>query len=173
MRSRFHAFLGPATAALLTGLSVPVSAASTATLLHTYTNATAYEIVNTIPVNMSALLPLLPAWLPGRPASALGLGSSTRGVVVIVNIQAVQPSIDQQPDGNARLIGIVFGIMVAEPREAALANLNLPGAYHFYTPAIYMNDSHGVVNLFASGRLEPASDASPRGLARSQCHAPA
>src|SRR5437764_9835805 len=62
MRSRLHALLGAATAALLvlSGLSAPVEAASGPATVHAYATSDARELANTIAVSTATLLPLLP-----------------------------------------------------------------------------------------------------------------
>jgi hypothetical protein len=127
---------------LLTGGPAPAAAASRTVAVHTYATSDGREIAQVIAVSTTTLLPLLPPGYQVVPASALGVGSPSQGIVAIANFQGFQPTIDQGADGNAEQVAIDVGILVAEPQDAALANVNLPGAFHFYTLAIYTDDSH-------------------------------
>lgn len=151
-----HALLGAASGALmlLSAISAPAEAASRAATGHAYATSDARELVNTIAVSTSTLLPLVPPGYNIVPAATLGVGSSTQGIVVVVNFQGYQPVIDRGSDGNTEQTDIDVGILVAEPADAALASVNLPGAFHFYTLAVYTDDSHYADSLERSIPVE-------------------
>src|SRR5205085_8213304 len=73
---------------------------------------------------------------------------------VVVNFHGYQPKIDQASDGNAEQTDIDVGILVAEPPDAAVADLNIPGAFHVYTLGIYTDDSHYADSLQGSMPVE-------------------
>lgn len=137
---------------LVGGLPQPVEAARPdVSVLHTYATANAWEVSSAIAVNATSLLPLLPSGYQLVPASALGVGSGTQGVVGIVNFQGRGSTIDGRPSGDGTLVAIDVGILVVEPAEAALVGANVPGALHLYTLAIYANDARYVASLQSSG----------------------
>jgi hypothetical protein len=137
---------------LMIGLSGRADAARRdVKVLHTYASSTAWEVINAVAVNAATLAPLLPAGYQTIPASALGLGSPTQGIVVLANYQGLRPSIDQRSSGRDDQVAIDVGILVAEPAEASLINVNLPGAFHIYTLAIYTDDAGYAASLQGSG----------------------
>jgi hypothetical protein len=138
--------------AILTGLPARADARrSDVKVLHTYAVSSAWQVAHTIAVSTTNLLPLLPAGYQLVPASAIGLGSSAQGVVMVANVQGSRLSIDGRPSHNDDLLVVDVGILIAEPAEAALANANLPGALHFHTLAIYTDDPHYAASLRTSG----------------------
>jgi hypothetical protein len=123
----------------------------TVTALHTYRVTTAWEMAQTIPVRAATLRPLLPDGYALLPADALGLGGADQGIVVIVNFQGRDPVIDQRPPARHDRIAIDVGIVVAAPATAAAAGLDVPGAFHFYTLAMYSDDAPYAASLRAAG----------------------
>ena len=109
--------------------------------LHTYAHSLGHEIDNAIAVDAVTLASLLPAGHVALPASALGLGGADEGIVAIINFEGLDPVIDNRPPRKENRVAIDVGILVAEPAQAAAAGLSFPGAFHFYTLAMYSNDA--------------------------------
>jgi hypothetical protein len=126
-----------------------VNAAQSATVLHTYRKSTAMEVINGIPVDFHKVLPLLPEEYDFLPAAAVGQGSLDQALVIIANFQGSHPQIDDQQPATADQVAIDVGILVQPPPHAAVAGLDIPGAFHVYTLAIYTNDAPYAATLQA------------------------
>lgn len=111
-----------------------------AVVLHTYGTGFATELANTIPVNAAKLHSLLPAGYELVPAAAFGLGGWDEGIVVIVNFQGTNNTVDRRKFRKVSSTRIDLAILVAEPAEAELAGADIPGAFHFYSLAFYTDD---------------------------------
>jgi hypothetical protein len=81
------------------------------------------------------------------PAAALGLGGWDQGIVVIVNFQATNGTIDGQKSRQRSSTVIDVGVLVAEPAAAELADADIPGALHFYGLAFYTDDARYAASL--------------------------
>jgi hypothetical protein len=105
--------------AILTGLPARADARrSDVKVLHTYAVSSALQVAHTIAVSATNLLPLLPAGYQLVPASAVGLGNSAQGVVMVANVQGSRLSIDGRPSHNDDFLAVDVGILVVEPAEA-------------------------------------------------------
>lgn len=131
----------------LLGQSTLTRAEVTVETLHRYSNTRGVEVANLIPVNFSDLSPLLPAGYTPVPASELGIGSATQGIVVIVNFRGTNVSIDGKKPRKQEQVAIDVGVLVVEPELAEAADLNIPGAFHFYALAIYTDDARYAASL--------------------------
>jgi hypothetical protein len=120
-------------------------------LLHTYGSSLGHEVTSIIAVSMSKLLPLVPAGYTIAPAASVGFGGPDQGLVVIVNFQGFDPTLDGRERLRRSQVAIDVGILVVEPAAAAQAGLAIPGAFHFYTRAIYTNDGLYAASLFLAG----------------------
>jgi hypothetical protein len=107
-------------------------------------------VANTIPVSAEKLIPLLPDEYSLVPAAALGLGSWDQGIVAIANFRGDNPQVDHRKSGQAQQVAIDVLILVNEPAEAATLGVNIPGAFHLYTLAIYTNDPQYAASLRAA-----------------------
>jgi hypothetical protein len=116
-------------------------------LLHTYQTSSAAEVANTIPVSADKLLSLLPDEYEFVPAAAVGLGRWDQGIVVIANFRGDDPQVDHRRPRQDQQVAIDVLILVNEPAEAAAVGLNIPGAFHLYTLAIYTNDPQYAASL--------------------------
>lgn len=110
-------------------------------VLHTYGISLGQEVDNLIPVNASKLLPLLPAGYEIVPASSFGIGREDQGIVVIVNFRGLDPTVDARKPSKNNRVAIDVTILVKEPSEAVEAGVDIPGAFHFYTLAMYSDDA--------------------------------
>lgn len=115
--------------------------------LHTYQTSFAAEMANTIPVPTEKLSPLIPAEYQLVPAAAFGLGSWDQGIVVIANFRGDNPRVDHRHPRQDSQVAIDVLILINEPAEAAAAGVQIPGAYHLYTLAIYTNDPQYAASL--------------------------
>jgi hypothetical protein len=114
-------------------------------LVHTYENSLGLEVTPIIAVNSSKLISLLPHGYSVIPATAFGLGGSDQGLVAIVNFKGLDQATDHgQPHDQ---VAIDIAILVAEPSAAIEAGVNIPGAFHLYTLAIYTNDARYAESL--------------------------
>lgn len=118
-------------------------------LLHTFGSSVAHEVAIVIPVSISKLAGLLPAGYRVLPASVLGFGDSDQGLVGILNFQGISPSVDSRTNGKPTRASIDVVILIAEPAEAVQAGVNIPGAFHTYTLAIYTDNRRYAVGLRA------------------------
>lgn len=116
-------------------------------LLHTYDTSLASEVANAIPVSAARLLPLLPDEYDLIPAAAFGIGGADEGIVVIVNFQGWDPTIDHRGPLKDPSIRIYVTILVGEPPAAAGAGVGAAGALHFYTLAVYTDDGPYAASL--------------------------
>jgi hypothetical protein len=116
-------------------------------ILHTYSVSQAHEIDNLIAVDASKLAGLLPPGYVMVPASALGVGGTNQGIVLIDNFEGLNPVTDSVASNVHSRIAIDVAIVVAEPPKAAEAGLAIPGAYHFYTLTMASNDAPYVKSL--------------------------
>jgi len=116
-------------------------------VVHTYALSRAHEVDNLIAVDASKLAGLLPDGYVMVPASALGVGSDNQGIVVIVNFEGLDPVTDDSSSNANRRIAIDVAILVAEPVEAAKADVAFPGAFHLYTLAMYSDEEPYVASL--------------------------
>jgi hypothetical protein len=119
---------------------------SGAQVLHNYRMSFATEMANAIRVDKSKLVPLLPEGYEPVPASDVGVGGENDGVFVIVNVCNENFSIDGKVSQRTSLVNIP-SILVREPAVAAEAGLNIPGAFHIYPLAIYIDDRAYVDSL--------------------------
>jgi uncharacterized protein YjbI with pentapeptide repeats/CubicO group peptidase (beta-lactamase class C family) len=134
----------------LSAIAGPIQSQS-ATVLHTYRKSTAMEVINAIPVDFHKVLPLLPQEYDFLPAAAVGLGGADQALVVIANFQGSQPQIDDAEPAAADQVAIDLAILVQEPPHAATTGLDIPGAFHVYTLAIYTNDAPYAATLQSVG----------------------
>jgi hypothetical protein len=116
-------------------------------VLHTYGISLGQEVDNLIPVSASKLLPLLPAGYEIVPASSFGIGREDQGIVVIVNFRGLDPTVDAMKPSKNNRVAIDVTILVKEPSEAVEAGVNIPGAFHFYTLAMYSDDAPYAASL--------------------------
>jgi hypothetical protein len=141
------------TLVLAASIDVPTFAGTmqsqSATVLHTYRKSTAMEVINAIPIDFNNVLPLLPDEYDFLPAAAVGLGGADQALVVIANFQGSHPQIDDAEPAVADQVAIDLAILVEEPPHAATAGLDIPGAFHVYTLAIYTNDAPYAATLQA------------------------
>lgn len=119
-------------------------------VLHNYRMSFATEMANAIRVNKAKLVPLLPKGYEPVPASDVGVGGENDGVLVIVNVCNENFSVDGTVSQPTSLVNIP-SILVREPADAAVAGLNIPGAFHIYPLAIYINDRAYVDSLRSGG----------------------
>jgi hypothetical protein len=115
--------------------------------LHSYDTSFATEIANAIPVSADNLLPLLPSEYELIPAATFGIGGLDEGIVVIVNFQGMDPSIDRRPRRRNPSTRTYVTILVAAPAAAEVAGVDAPGSLHFYTLASYTDDAEYAANL--------------------------
>jgi hypothetical protein len=99
----------------------------------------ATEMANAIRVDKAKLVPLLPEGYAPVSASDVGVGGENDGVFVIVNVCNENFSVDGTVSQRTSLVNVP-SILVREPADAAAAGLNIPGAFHLYPLAIYIND---------------------------------
>jgi hypothetical protein len=118
-----------------------------AMILHTYGTESATELINTIPVSAANLVPLLPDGYELVSAAALGLGGWDQGLVAIVNFQGTNNTLDGRQSRQRFRTVIDLLILVAEPTAAAVAGLDIPGAFHLYSLAFYTNDARYAASL--------------------------
>jgi hypothetical protein len=116
-------------------------------VLHTYGTESATEVINTIPVSAANLVPLLPDGYELIPAAALGLGGWDQGIVVIVNFQGTNNTLDGRKFYQRPRTVIDLLILVAEPAAAETAGLDIPGAFHLYSLAFYSDDAQYAASL--------------------------
>jgi hypothetical protein len=116
-------------------------------VLHTYGISLGQEVDNLIPVSASKLLPLLPAGYEIVPASSFGIGREDQGIVVIVNFRGLDPTVDTRKPSKNNRVAIDVTILVKEPSIAVDAGVNIPGAFHFYTLAMYSDDAPYAASL--------------------------
>jgi hypothetical protein len=119
-------------------------------VLHNYRMSFATEMANAIRVSKDKLVPLLPEGYEPVPASEVGVGGENDGVLVIVNVCNENFSVDgtvAQPTSTVN----IPSILVREPPDAAAAGLNIPGAFHIYPLAIYINDRAYADSLRSGG----------------------
>lgn len=116
-------------------------------VLHTYAVSQAHEIDNLIAVDASKLSGLLPSGYTMVPASALGVGGTNQGIVLIVNFEGLHLVTDRGGASAHSRVAIDVAIVVAEPAHAAEAGIDFPGAFHFYTLAMYSDDARYVASL--------------------------
>ena len=116
-------------------------------VIHTFPTATATELINAVPVSAAKLAPLLPDGYEVIPAPALGLGGWDQGIVVIVNFQGTNGTVDGRKSDQPLRTVIDLGILVAEPAAAELADLDIPGAFHLYSLAFYTDDAEYAASL--------------------------
>ncbi|MFE0453412.1 hypothetical protein ACFW2D_19395 [Streptomyces sp. NPDC058914] len=129
------------------GRAVPKPAATPGVrVLHTYRMSFATEMANAIRVDRAKLVPLLPKGYEPVPASAVGLGGENDGVFVIVNVCNENFGVDGRVSQRTSLVNVP-SILVREPAGAATAGLDIPGAFHLYPLAIYINDRAYVDSL--------------------------
>lgn len=121
-----------------------------AEILHTYRNSLGHEVTSLIPVNASKLLPLLPAGYGIVPAAILGIGGESDGVVVLANFRGFDQAVDATNPGKQEYVGIWVAILVAEPAEAVEAGVSIPGAFHLYALAAYVNSAQVFASLQAA-----------------------
>jgi hypothetical protein len=114
-------------------------------LLHTYESSLGHEVTSVIAVNNPKLTPLLPGGYSVVPASALGLGGPDQGLVAMVNFQGFDQATDNGQQHDQVVIDLA--ILVAEPAAAVQAGVSIPGAFHFYTLAIYTDDAQYAASL--------------------------
>jgi hypothetical protein len=120
------------------------------TVLHTYSAVTpAWEIANLIPVSLSKLTPLLPGGYSAVPASALGVGPTDQGVVVVANFQGMHFQVDGGAPHPTTAIDIA--ILVNAPESAAAAGVDIAGAFQFYTLTIATDDPVYAASLADGG----------------------
>lgn len=122
-----------------------------AMLLHTYGTAFAVEVANTIPVSAAKLTPLLPEGYEVTPASTLGLGGDDEGLVVIFNFYGTDNTIDRRKTRLGSSARIDLLILVDEPAAAGLIGADIPGAFHFYTLAFFVDDAEFAASLRSAG----------------------
>lgn len=116
-------------------------------ILHTYGSSLGHEVANVIAVNASKLRPLLPEGYTLTSASSVGFGGDDQGVIVIANFRGIDPAIDHRKPHNRNQVAVDVAILVSEPTESAQAGVSIPGAFHFYTLAIYTNDPRYAASL--------------------------
>lgn len=116
-------------------------------VLHTYDTQLATEVANTIPVDAARLTPLLPQGYEVAPASTLGLGGDDEGLVVIFNFYGADNSIDHRQTRQGSSARIDLLILVHEPAAAGLIGADVPGAFHFYTLALFVDDAEFAASL--------------------------
>jgi hypothetical protein len=121
-------------------LAVGLASRANADLLHTYGASLGQEVSNLVAVSMSKLLPLLPSGYTIVPASTLSLGRPDQGIVVIANVRVFDLTVDGRNRRERPKVAVDVGVLVAEPAEATVAGLNIPGAFHLYALAIYSDD---------------------------------
>jgi hypothetical protein len=123
---------------------LPVTAATAAVpgvkVVHTVQVTPGRELTNAVAVDNSKLLPLLPPGYNLVPASALGLGGNTQGLVAIVNFTNTGLNLDGKPTGQPNTVAVDVGILIAPPPAANAGGLNIPNAFHLYTLDIFTND---------------------------------
>lgn len=129
------------------GLIIGTPAYAEVDVLHTYTVSRGHEVDNLIAVNASKLKRFLPAGYTLVPASELGVGNANQGIVTIVNFEGLDPAVDDRPPAAENRAAIDVAILVTEPSQAAEAGVAFPGAFHFYTLAMYSNDAPYVASL--------------------------
>ncbi len=115
--------------------------------VHNYENVSGVEIANVITVDVTKLAPLVPAGYSILPAAAVGFGGQDKGILAIANFRGVSPVVDQRRTGKEQQVAVDVGILVTQPNKAAKAGLDIPGAFHFYTLAIYSDDTRYVASL--------------------------
>ena len=115
--------------------------------VHTYRNVSGVEIANVTAVDIAKLISLVPAGYSILPAAAVGFGGQDQGVVAIANFRGLTPMVDQRTTGRVQQLAVDIGILVSQPGKAAMAGLDIPGAFHFYTLAIYSDDARYVASL--------------------------
>jgi hypothetical protein len=120
-------------------------------VLHTYGISLGQEVDNLIPVSAAKLLPLLPAGYDIVPATSLGIGGPDQGIVVIVNFRGMDPTVDTRRPSKCNRVAIDVAILVAEPAQAVNAGVGIPGAFHFYTLAMYTDDPPYAASLRQAG----------------------
>jgi hypothetical protein len=131
-----------ATTVVLGSIVTAASAAvPRATVTHTVGNAEGHEVINLVAVDTPKLLRLVPPGYTIIPASALGVGGQGQGLLVIANFQGIGPTVDGRSTGKDMQVAIDVGILVAEPPQAPQAGLDIAGAFHLYTLAIYTDDA--------------------------------
>jgi hypothetical protein len=85
-----------------------------------------------------------------RPANTLGipgLDDPDQGIVAIANFRGIHPTVDGRPTGKRDQVAIDVGILIHEPPKAEQAGVNIPGAFHLYTLAIYTDDARYAASL--------------------------
>lgn len=122
-----------------------------AEVLHTYVVSKGHEVDHLIAVDAAKLVDLLPAGYALVPASEFGVGSPDQGIVVIINFEGLDPTIDNRLMSAHNRVGVDVTILVTEPAGAAEAGVAFPGAFHFYTLAMYSNDPPYVASLRQAG----------------------
>jgi hypothetical protein len=129
--------------------TISAQAQPDANVLHTTGNSKGHEVLNVIAVSKSKLLPLLPEGYDIRPADTLDppLGGGDQGIVAIANFRGIHPTVDGRPTGKRYQVAIDVGILVHEPPKAEQAGVNIPGAFHLYTLAIYTDDARYAASL--------------------------
>lgn len=132
---------------MLSLLGESSAARANVTVLHTYSGSLGQEVANLIAVNASKLRPLLPTGYSIVPAASLGIGGPDQGVVVVANFRGIDPTVDDKKPSNQNEVAIDVAILVAEPPEAAEAGVSIPGAFHFYTLAIFTNHAQYFASL--------------------------
>ena len=115
--------------------------------VHTYRNVSGVEIANVITVDITNLVSLVPAGYSILPAATVGFGGLDQGVVAIANFRGLTPMVDQRTTGKVQQVAVDIGILVTQPNKAAMAGLDIPGAFHFYTLAIYSDDARYMASL--------------------------
>jgi hypothetical protein len=118
-------------------------------VLHSYQTATAWEIATLVPVDLTKVTPLLPDGFQPVPASAVGVGTAAQGVVVLAQYQGIDGQVDSSTPRT--LTAIDEAILIAPPADAALAGVDIPGAFHFYAIHIFTDDAPYAATLHEAG----------------------
>jgi hypothetical protein len=116
------------------------------------------EIANLVAVDSTKLAPLVPTAYSMIPAAALGIGRLDQGILLVNPYRGFDPTVDGALPSQPTEVAVDIGVLVAEPKAAIDTNVNIPGAYHFYTLAIYTdNASYAASLLDASFPVELVS----------------
>lgn len=103
-----------------------------------------------IAVDASKLQGLLPAGYDLVPASAVGFGQPSQGIVVVGNFRGIDYFVDRRTNVHEQ-VAIDVVALVNQPSQASGAGLDIPGAFHVYALTIYTNDAQYAGSFYRTG----------------------
>jgi hypothetical protein len=106
------------------------------TLVHTTTCETGDEVIPVITVALTTAQANIPTGYTAMPASYLGVGTATQGVVVVVQFQCTNFKVDGVLSEDTHLSAYV-GVLVLAPAHAPS---NPAGSLHLYVLRVHTND---------------------------------